>query len=112
MAHKKEKKMENSEGLKADQASLVELFKSLTSQQRPAAGASWKDAPSQDVEIKTISIPISIRRDGRKMRAYLNIDGEFGSSPDALIGAIGNLEDRGYPIELWEEKGQKRGGWR
>jgi len=76
--------------------SLTDQFK-----QQSEALAGFKKQSNSDGTINGVSVPVSIDRNGAKLRLYINLNPAVIQSPEALSNVLDELEQI-FDLDTWE----------
>ena len=90
-------------------------LKDQLAQQQAALGGFKKQAASVDAGelIQGVSVPVSIDRNGAKLRLHINLSPAVLSSPDMLNAVLDELETI-FDLDTWQAKNQtsSQGGFK
>lgn len=81
--------------------------------QQQTALSSFKNQPvtENDNLITGVSVPVSLQRNGGKLRMQIHLNASVLESPEALDEALSSLEAV-FDLDVWKSKTQDSGGFK
>ena len=80
----------------------------MLSEQLSKQTASFKQSPATATSdkdlIQGVSIPVSINRNGGKLRIYINLSPDVLGNPQALNAALNQIEES-FDLDVWKPSG-------
>jgi hypothetical protein len=81
----------------------------LNEQFKQQQGAFKKSAPTTDDLITGVSVPVSLDRNGAKLRLQIQLNPDVLNSPQALNEALDQIEQV-FDLDTWQAKSESNSG--